>query len=331
MLKLGIIGWGYWGRNYAKYFDASVPATLQMVCDLREDMLFDAKSLYPHFIITRDFNDLIRAKLDGVIIASPASIHYKLAIPFIKANIPLLIEKPLTNSLKEAKKLANLAKKYRTKVLVGHTFLYNQSVRFIKKEIEKGSLGKLNYLEFRRQSYGPIRDDVSVIWDFAPHDIAITNYLLGGKQPLSVYAQAGKFSRNSKEDIAVIIMKYPNNVLVNINVAWMYPLKVRTLTVLGDQKMAVFEDTNPTEPIKIYDTSLQYPKEDDPSGASYRLGDVRIPRIRSTDPLAIELKHFISYIQGKEKPLTPVQDGVVNIRILEALDKSLTLGREVKL
>jgi predicted dehydrogenase len=231
MLKLGIIGWGYWGRNYAKYFDANLDAQLHMVCDLREDMLYDAKRLYPHFETTRDLHDLIRAKLDGVILASPASIHYKLAIPFIKARIPLLIEKPLTNSLKEARLLARLAKKQKAKVLVGHTFLYNQSVRFLKQEIEKQALGKLNYLEFKRQSYGPIRDDVNIIWDFAPHDLAIARYLLNNARPLSVYVQAGKFSRNTKEDLAVIVMRYPNNVMVNINVAWLYPIKIRTLTV----------------------------------------------------------------------------------------------------
>lgn len=331
MKRLGIIGWGYWGRNYAKYFDADLPAQLSMVCDLRDDMLHDASRLHPHVITTRNAHDLIREKLDGVIIASPASIHYKLAVPFIRAHIPLLIEKPLTNSLKEALLLARLAKKEHTKVLVGHTFLYNQSVRFLKQEIEKKRFGKLNYLEFKRQSYGPIRDDVNIIWDFAPHDLAITKYLLGNTNPISVYAQTGKFSRNSKDDIAVIVMRYPNNVMVNINVAWLYPVKVRTLTILGDKKMAVFEDTNLNEPVKIYETSIQYPKEDSPSGASFRLGDISIPRIGSVDPLATQLRHFVDYIHNRAKPVTPIEDGVAIVNILEALEKSARTGSEVQL
>jgi predicted dehydrogenase len=328
MLKFGIIGWGYWGRNYAKYFDASLPAELSMVCDLRPDMLYDAKRLYPHLKTTKDLKDLIRAKLDGVIIASPASIHYRLALPFIHAHIPLLIEKPITNSYTSAKEIEELARKEHAKILVGHTFLYNQSIRFLCDEIDKGKFGKLYYLEFRRQSYGPIRDDVNVIWDFASHDVAIANYLLKNT-PLSVYAQTGKFSRNTKEDIAVIVLRYPGNVMVNINVAWLYPIKVRSLTVLGDKQMAVFEDTNMNEPVKLYDTILKYPKEDDPAGASFRLGDIHIPRIPAIDPLQTELRHFVSYIQGKEKPLTPASDGVTVVKILESLQESVHTGKEV--
>lgn len=329
MLKLGLVGWGYWGRNYAKYFDTTLDAELVSVCDLRDDMLSDAKRLYPHLNITRRINDLVSDKLDGVILASPASIHHKLATVFLNAHIPLLIEKPLTNSYTTAREIEALAKKEHTKVLVGHTFLYNQSVRYLTREVEIGNFGQLYYLEFKRQSYGPIRDDVNVIWDFAPHDLAITKYLLNNELPISVYAKAGKFSRNGMEDIAVIILKYPNNVMVNINVAWLYPIKIRTLTLLGDKKMAVFEDTNVTEPVKVYDTSLEYPKEDDPSGVSFRLGDVHIPRIPSIDPLATQLRHFVSYIKGEEKPLTPVSDGVEVVAILEVINESIRTGKEI--
>jgi predicted dehydrogenase len=331
MLHIGIIGWGYWGRNYAKYFDTRLGAQLAFVCDLRDDMLADARKLLPNAIITKDFNELIRAKLDGVIIASPTSVHAKLAKPFLKAGIPLLVEKPLTNSYRDALELERLAKKTRTKVLVGHTFLYNQSVRYLKREIDKGSFGKLYYLEFRRQSYGPIRDDVNIVWDFAPHDIAITNYLLGSATPISVYASAGKFSRNSQQDIAVVTLRYPGNVMVNINVAWLYPVKIRNLTILGDRKMAVFEDTNTVEPVKVFDTSLTYPSEAAPLRASFRLGDITIPRVKPIDPLGTELRHFVAYLQGKKKPLTPIADGVAVVKILELIQKSLRTGKEIKL
>lgn len=329
MLKIGLIGWGYWGRNYAKYFDASVDAELVTVCDSRPEMLKDAKRSYPHVKTSEDALSLLKEKLDGVILALPASTHFKLAVPFIKAKIPILIEKPLTDSFESAQELEILANKEKTKVLVGHTFLYNQSVRFLKTEIDTGKLGRIYYLEFKRQSYGPIRDDVNVIWDFAPHDIAIAKYLLNDKYPLSVYAQAGKYSRNAMEDIAIIILKFPDNVLVNINVAWLYPIKIRSLTLLGDKKMAVFDDTNTTEPVRIYDTSLQYPTENEPSQASFRLGDVYVPRIQPIDPLATQLKHFINYINAKEKPLTPISDGVEVTAILEAINQSLKQKTEV--
>lgn len=329
MKKIGIVGWGYWGRNYAKYFDTYLGATLTHVCDLRGDMLEDAKMLYPHFITTPRLEDLIEAKLDGVIIASPASAHFKIAQKFLEAGIPLLIEKPLTNSLTSANELDKIAKKNSTKVLIGHTFLYNQSVRFLKSEIDANRFGKLYYLEFRRQSYGPIRDDVNIIWDFAPHDVAIANYLLGGISPVSVSVQGGIFSRHDKEDIAVITLKYPGNIMVNINVAWLYPLKIRSLTLLGDKQMAVFEDTNQVSPVSIYDTSLLYPKEEDPSGASIRLGEVRIPRIPAKDPLGTQLRHFIAYLNDEEKPFTPIADGVTVVSILEAMQESLRTGKSV--
>jgi len=331
MKRLGIIGWGYWGRNYAKYFDSNLDAQLAEVCDLRQDMLDDARRLYPHLKITKDVKEFIRHKLDGVIIASPASMHFSLAKTFIEAGIPVLVEKPLTDSLPTAIALEKFAAKHKAKVLVGHTFLYNQSVRFLKKEIDKGTLGKLHYLEFRRQSYGPVRDDVNVIWDFAPHDLAISRYLLGDSFPITVNAHAGKFSRNGLEDIAVMTLMYPNNVMVNINVAWLYPVKIRALTILGDKKMAVFEDTNANEPVKICDTSIQYPKENDPTGASFRLGDIRIPSIAPIDPLATQLKHFVSYIKGIEKPLTPIEDGVAIVKILDAIERSIHTGREVNM
>ncbi len=331
MLKLGLIGWGYWGRNYAKYFDSALDAELVAVCDLREDMLADAKRLYPHVKTTRDIRDLVKDKVDGVIIASPASVHYKLASYLIKEHIPILIEKPLTNSYATAKEIEALVKREHTKILVGHTFLYNQAVRYLKREVEAGNMGTPYYLEFRRQSYGPIRDDVNIVWDFAPHDLAITKYLLGGTMPISVYAKSEKFSRNGMEDIAVIIMEYPKNVMVNINVAWLYPIKIRTLTFLGDKKMAFFEDTNANEPLKIFDTSLQYPKENEPSGASFRLGDVYIPRIKTIDPLATQLRHFVKYLEGEEDPVTPVTDGVEIVAILEAISESLRSGEEVNI
>ncbi len=329
MKHIGIVGWGYWGRNYAKYFDAYLGAVLSHVCDLRQDMLDDAKKLYPHFITTTKLQDLIDAKLDGVIIASPASAHFPIAKVFLEAGIPLLIEKPLTNSTETSKELMKIAKKNKTKILVGHTFIYNQSVRFLKNEIDANRFGKIYYLEFRRQSYGPVRDDVNVIWDFAPHDVAIAQYLLGGISPISVSVQSGIFSRHNKEDMAVIVLKYPGNIMVNINVGWLYPIKIRSVTLLGDKQMAVFEDTNTAAPISIYDTSLTYPKEEDPSGASFRLGEIRIPRIQSVDPLKTQLQHFMAYLDGNENPLTPVEDGLTIVSILEAMQESVKTGKTI--
>lgn len=322
MLKLGIVGWGYWGRNYAKYIDTSIDASLDWVCELRDDMLADAKKRYPHFQVTKNIKDLVKRKLDGVILATPAHTHYKLAKYFLENGINLLIEKPLTNSLTDALLLKKIAQANKTKVMVGLTFLYNQSIRWLKTKYDNKYFGKIYYLEFKRQSYGPIRPDVNIIWDFAPHDLAITSFLLNDQLPKSVSVTAKNFSRNPQEDIAIITMEYPNNILVNINVAWLYPIKIRTMTLLGSKRMAVFEDTNSSEPLKIYNTSLKYPSEKDPTLASFRLGDIIVPRLPLMDPLYTQLKHFIAYIKGIEKPITPIDTGINNVYILEALNKS---------
>lgn len=323
MLKLGLVGWGYWGRNYAKYLDTTIDASLDWVCDLRDEMLKDAKKAYPHFNITKDITDLVKNKVDGVILAVPASIHYKIASYFIEQNIPILIEKPLTNSLDSALKLKDLADKHNNKVLVGHTFLYNQATRWIHTNINKKYFGDLYYLEFKRQSYGPVRDDVNIAWDFAPHDVSLVTWFLNNALPETVQAIGRSYSRNDQQDIAIISLAYPNNVLVNINVAWLYPTKIRTATILGSKRMAVFEDTNQTEPVRVYNTALKYPSEKDPYGAAFLLGDILIPRIKPIDPLYTELKHFIEYIKGKEKPFTSIDDGVTNVLLLEAINKSL--------
>lgn len=329
MIRLGIVGWGYWGRNYAKYLDTTIDAQLEWVCDLREGMLEDAKKRHPHLKVTKKIEDLVKDKLDGVVLATPATTHYKLAKFFIENRVNILIEKPLTTSVKEAIKLLSLTKKKKVKVLVGLTFLYNQAVRWIKTRIDNGYFGKVYYLEFRRQSYGPIRDDVNVVWDFAPHDLSITSWFLNGKKPLKIYAKAKKFSRNYQEDIAIITLEYPNNILANINVAWLYPVKIRNLTLLGDKRMVVFEDTNVFEPLKIYNTTVEYPSEKDPYGAGFRLGDILIPRIKPIDPLYTQIKHFVNYLQDQEAALSPLQVGLENVLLLEAINYSLQTSKEI--
>jgi len=330
MKHFGIIGWGYWGRNYAKYINPTIGATLDFVCDLRDEMLVDAKTLYPHFQVTKDFNDLIKNKLDGVIIATPASLHYRVAKPLLEAGMNVLIEKPVTNNVDQAIELQEIAQKNNAKILVGHTFLYNQSVMWLKQKIDEGYFGKVYHIECKRQSYGPIRDDVNIIWDFAPHDIAIANYWLGS-MPQSVSVQAGTFSRHDKEDIAIITLRYPNNVMVSISVAWLYPIKIRTVTLLGDQKMAVFEDTDQQNPVKVYDTAITYPSESDKYGAAFRVGDMIVPRIAQGDPLLHEIKQFIAYIDGKNVPVSPIENGIEVVRVLEAIDTAMKTKTEVTL
>ncbi|HUD19818.1 MAG TPA: Gfo/Idh/MocA family oxidoreductase [Patescibacteria group bacterium] len=329
MIKLGIIGWGYWGRNYIKYLDTTVDAELSWVCELRPEMLSDVKKRYPHVHTTASVDELIKQKLDGIIIATPATTHFALAKKIIPTGTALLIEKPLTSSLVQAVELKQLVKKYKACVLVGHTFLYNQAVRWLKAKVDKRYFGKLFHIECKRQSYGPIRDDVNIIWDFAPHDLSMITYLLGNKMPTSIFAKAKRYMRHPQEDIASIMLEYGSSMLVTINVAWLYPMKIRMLTLLGRKRMAVFEDTNQIEPVKIYNTIIRYPSETDPYKAAFRLGNVFIPRIEPIDPLATEIKHFVACINKEQEPITSVSDGFTNVLLLEAISQSLREKKEV--
>lgn len=329
MLKLGIIGWGYWGRNYAKYLDTTIEAYFGWVCDLRADMLADAKKRYPNLSVTTDIRDLIRDRVDGVIIATQASSHYRIAKEFLENGIPVLIEKPLAHTVGDAKKLVDISQKSGMKALVGHTFLYNQGIRWLKDKTDGRYFGKLYHLEFKRQSYGPVRNDVNIVWDFAPHDLSIAAHLLKSKTPVTVYAKAKCCSDNTQEDIAAIIIEYPGNILVTVNVAWLYPLKIRTLTLLGSRRMAIFDDTNPVEPLRVYNASLKHPSVTDPYKAAFRLGNGLIPRLAPVDPLYTQMKHFVSYITGKETPLTPLSDGLDTVLLLETISESLRKKREI--
>ncbi len=330
MKRLGIIGWGYWGRNYARYFNKSLDARLEWVCDTSAEMRHDAQSLHPHVHTLQTVDELIDQKPDGVIIAVPARMHFEIASKLAHHHIPVLIEKPLTHDLASAFKLQHIMHANKTVALIGHTFLYNQSVRWIKKHLEKKYFGSLYSIEFKRQSYGPIRDDVNVVWDFASHDISIISWLLEKQEPLTVSATAKSYSRNCQDDIAFITLEYPNNILVSISVAWLYPLKVRNMTMLGSKKMAVFDDTNAIEPLRIYEASVTYPSAQDPYGASFLLGDVHIPRLPSIDPLQEELRHFVACIKHEEKPLTSIDSGVTNVMILTAITKAIQMGDKLE-
>jgi predicted dehydrogenase len=313
MLRLGIVGWGYWGKNYGKYLsNAGIDAKLEYVCDLRKEMLKKAQQLFPHIQITDKIQDLVDAKLDGVIIATPAATHYKIANYFLENKINVLVEKPFATSLGDAKKLASLSKKMGTKLLVGHTFMYSQPVRWIKKKIDEGYFGEINYLEFNRKG-GIVRNDVNVVWDLAPHDLSMLSWFMGDVHPLSISAKGKKNSNNCQEDVATITLEYPNDILININVAWTYPVKTRTFTLVGSEKMLVFDDTNLSTPIKVYSPD----------------GKIICPNIKRIDPLHVELSHFVDCVNGKGKALTGPEQGIENVMLLDSITKSLQSGKAI--
>lgn len=328
---IGLVGWGYWGRNYPKYFSGQLGARLKWICDKNEIFLKDAKDKYPHIKTSSDIRDLGEDKqVDAVIIATPATTHYQIAEYFLKQNKDILIEKPPTDSSQTMKKLISLAQSRNRILMTGFTFIYNPAVNWIQKKLDQKYLGQVYHLEFRRQSIGPIRDDVNVAWDFAPHDLSMLKYLLG-LSPVSIKADGQIWTRNKREDLVTITLRFPKKIMATIKVSWLYPIKIREVVILGSKRMVVFDDTIKDQPIRVHNMTVDYPRPEEPYGAFFRLGEISIPRIKSQDPLYLMLAHFVKCLKNRQHPKTDGNFGLEIVRYLEAIDKSLKTKKEVKL
>ncbi len=327
MLKVGVIGAGYWGPNLIRNFMQLSRSTVVNVADLDLDRLKHVKKLFPTINTTRGYQDIIQdPDIDIVAIATPVHTHFKFASEALAAGKNVFVEKPLTASVEEARGLIELAAKNQKKLMVGHTFLYTAAVRKMKEIIDSGELGDIYYINSQRLNLGLFQKDINVLWDLAPHDISIILHLLG-KQPLSVNAVGASHINPSIEDIALLSMQFADNLVAFIQTSWLDPDKVRRITVVGSKKMMIFDDVQPTEKIRIYDKSVEGPKHYDTFAEfqySYKYGDIVIPKIGGTEPLSTELNHFIDCILNNEEPLSNGQNGLEVVAVLETAQKSLS-------
>ncbi|MCM8778383.1 MAG: Gfo/Idh/MocA family oxidoreductase [Candidatus Omnitrophica bacterium] len=333
-INLAIIGLGHWGPNFVRIFSQIPEVNLISICDTERGKLMQVKNLYHynHLKSYTDYKKLLKDKeLDAVVISTPASTHYRISKDSLLSNKHVLVEKPIALKVDEAKELIELSKKRKKILMVGHTFLYNPAVRKIKELIKEGELGRIYYIHCRRTNLGPIRRDVNAIWDLAPHDISIINYLLEA-QPKEVSCYAQRFLAHKLEDVGFIILKYPKNILVHIHVSWLDPKKIREMTIIGSKKMLVFDDTDLNEPIRIYDKGVMQKKYEKPYYSFdefqtiIRDGEVTIPKVNMQEPLKIECQHFVDCINNDEASLSDGCNGLENLKILEAIEKSLRLG-----
>ncbi len=328
--KVGVVGYGYWGPNLARNFYELPSAELVAVADAKPERLKQAQGKYPQLIAKTDYRELFDLGLDAVVVATPPATHYQIAKECLEHNLHVLVEKPITLKSTDAEELVELAAARGLTLMVGHTFEYNGAVHALKKYIDSGELGEIYYLDTARLNLGLFQRDSNVMWDLAPHDISILLYLLG-KKPVSVSAQGMACVFDGIYDVAYVNLVFPGNVSAYVHVSWLDPCKVRRITVVGSKKMAVYNDVESENKIKIYDKGVNTHEYTNGSfgefQCSYHSGDITIPSIRFTEPLREECQHFIESIVNQTEPSSDGRDGLEVVKILETAQHSMSNGQ----
>jgi predicted dehydrogenase len=333
LVRVGAIGYGYWGPNVVRNLQSLENCRLVTICDKNSDSLLCAKRVYPGVELTTDFSELLTSpQIDAVAVVTPVWTHFDLAKAALQNGKHVFVEKPFTSTPQQAEELIELAERKRLKIMVDHTFLFTGAVKKIRQLIDESTLGALYYYDSTRVNLGLFQHDVNVVWDLAPHDLSVMDYLIQEK-PEAVVATGGRHL-NGLADVAFITVYFPGNVIAHINVNWLSPVKVRTTLIGGEKKMLVWNDLEADEKIKVYDKGVQMTNGRGVYDllVSYRSGDIWAPKIEQTEALKAELAYFIDCILNDR---TPFNDGVAGLRVvkmLEAADQSLKeRGRAIQL
>ncbi len=334
MIKIGIVGYGYWGKNLVRNFYYLKGCHIEYVCEKNEKNAKRCSSTYPNINVVNNFETLLKDQnVDAIVIATPVDSHYPLSKLALEAGKHVLVEKPLTSSYQEAEELVELANLKAITLMVDHTFLYTGSVMKLKELVNDKKLGDIQYVDSTRINLGLFQHDVNVLWDLAPHDISILNHLLE-KKPISVQATGVSHTKNEIENIAYLTLKYENNIIAHFNCSWVSPVKIRQMLIGGTEKMVVFNDMEPTEKIKIYDTGYQYENDDERNDilVDYRTGDINVPKIKMTEALSLMAADFIKSIENNTTPISNAQLGLDVVEILDAAERSIkSNGKEISL
>ncbi len=325
-LKVAVVGAGSWGRNHVRSVAALPEADLAAICDLDAGVRESMARQYPAALVTDSIEDAIGAA-EAVVIATPAASHLKLANKAIELGRPVLVEKPFALSVKEAESMAESAARHGVATLAGHLLVFHPAVEKLKAMIEAGDLGDVYYLYSQRVNLGQVRPDENALWSFGPHDVSVALELLG-QAPTRVTAHGKSYLQPGVEDVVFMTMEFASGVMAHVQMSWLDPHKERRLTVVGSDKMVVFDDMQPREKLKIYDKGVDRPPEYGSYGESLaiREGDISIPRVPMVEPLKAELRHFVRVARGEETPRADAASGVTVVRILEAASRSLDKG-----
>lgn len=323
-MKVGVIGLGYWGPNLVRNFSALPDVEKVVACDQRTERLQFIKNKFPAVELTSNADDVINGNSDIVVIATPVYTHYNLAKRCLEAGKHIWVEKPFTATTTEAESLIEIAEKRNLKIFVDHTFIYTGAVRKMKELVDKGELGKILYFDSERINLGLFQRDVNVVWDLAPHDLSIMNYVLGNHK-IEAVCSNGIANYNGKENIAHLSIYFEDNCFAHFHVNWTSPVKIRRMIVGGDKKMLVFDDMENFEKIKVYDSGVDFKTQESIHEAlvQYRIGDMFSPKVNQTEALALGAQEFINAIKENRNPLTDGVDGLNVVKILEASSQSL--------
>ncbi len=325
-VRLGVIGAGAWGRNHVRTAAGLAEGELAAVCDTDPKVRERVARQYPGVHATADVADLL-GRVDAVIIASPAATHARLALACIEAGKACLVEKPFALSTRDAEAVARAAADCKVPVLAGHLLLFHPAVERLRALVQNGELGQVYYLYGLRVNLGQVRADENALWSFGPHDVSVALFLLG-EAPIRIAAQGKSYLQPKVEDVVFLTMEFASGVLAHVQLSWLDPHKERKLTVVGAKKMAVFDDMEAREKLRIYDKGVDRPPEYGSYGESLavREGDIFIPKIPNVEPLAAELSHFVRVARGAEPPRAGAADGVRVVRVLDAATRSLAAG-----
>jgi predicted dehydrogenase len=318
-IRFGVIGWGYWGPKIARNLDSLPHATVTYVADTDARRLSVFGINQPWVQTTTHIEDIFDSDVDAIVIATPVSTHFQLAHEALLHGKHVLVEKPLTASVSEAEELVALAQEQQRVLMVGHTFVYNPAVNELRKLVQGGDLGKIYCIEAERVNLGLFRHDINVIWDLAPHDISILLYLLD-KKPERIKVQAHANVQPHIEDVAHLDLEFADGMNAHVHVSWLHPCKIRRVTVIGDARMVVYDDTNPAEMIKVYNKGADV--HADPV-VSYRYGEITIPHIDWIEPLHLECEDFANAIRTGTKPRASGEVGLEVVKVLTAAQEAL--------
>lgn len=332
MIGSAIVGFGYWGPNIARVLHENSRTRLRWCCDLDKRQLDRFSKRYPGVATTTRLTDVLADDSTSVVcIATPISTHYELASQALERGKHVFVEKPLAASSKEAKKLADLAAKHKRVLMVGHIFQFSPAVRKIKEVLDRKELGRVFYISCTRVNLGIHQKDVSVIWDLAPHDISIVLHLLG-EAPVRVGAVGKAFIQKGIPDVAFMNLEFPSGTLAHVEMSWLAPSKVRNTIIVGSKKMLIYDDTQVSEKVKIFDHGVDYrdPQTFGEFQLSYRTGDVVSPKLENYEPLAAEIDHLLDCVEKGKTPLTDGQSGLEVVKVLEAAERSLSAGGKME-
>ena len=323
-VTLACVGAGYWGRNLVRVFHLLPAAQLRLVCDLSEEIRGAMRQQYQDVEVVESYAQVLEhEEVEAVVLAVPAVHHFEAARQALEHGKHVYVEKPMTLSVSEAEELVELADQRTRVLMVGHLLEYHPAVQLLKDLIQQGELGEIFYLYAQRVNLGIVRQDENALWNFAPHDVSVILHLLE-QEPDAVSAQGECYLREGIEDVVFVNLHFADRKMAQLQLSWLDPHKIRKLTIVGSQKMAVFDDVEGTEKVRIYDKAAERGQYESYGEAiTLRFGDVVIPHIHMVEPLRVECQHFVDCIRQGRTPQSDGRDGLRVVRVLEAAQQSL--------